>query len=47
MKKQSFFLLLLLLCTIASCTEHYEFPDMGGQTVIVITGLVTNESGPY
>ena len=30
-----------------SCTEDYQLPNMGSQTTIVITGMVTNEPGPY
>ena len=32
---------------MASCTEDYLLPHIGDHTTIVITGLVTNEQGPY
>jgi len=47
MKSHIFYLFLLIFCLTTSCTEKYFLPDMGGQTVVVITGLVTNEPGPY
>jgi len=47
MKPQLSFLLLLVFIVIISCTEKYHFRDLGQQTTIVITGLVTNEPGPY
>ena len=47
MIKSHAFYLLLSVFLISSCTEDYQFPDMGKQTTIVITGLITNEPGPY
>ena len=47
MKYPAFYLLLLIFCLITSCTEPYQLPDMDRQTTIVITGLITNEPGPY
>ncbi|MDR2146693.1 MAG: DUF4249 domain-containing protein [Tannerella sp.] len=36
-----------VFCLTVSCTEIYQLPDLGSQTTIVITGLITNEPGPY
>jgi len=47
MKFRISYLLLIVFCLISSCTERYELPNLGTQTVIVITGFVTNEPGPY
>ena len=38
---------LFVFCVIISCTEKYQLPDLGSRTIVVITGLVTNEPGPY
>jgi len=40
-----FFILVFYLTT--SCTEDYQLHNVDSQNVIVITGLVTNEPGPY
>ena len=37
----------LVFCLMISCTEDYHFPNLGEQTTIVISGLMTNEEGPY
>jgi len=47
MKLHIFFLLIFFIFLIASCTEDYQLPNVGEQTTIVITGLITNEPGPY
>jgi len=47
MKTHLSFYLSLVFFLINSCTEDYQFPNMEKQTTIVITGLVTNEPGPY
>ena len=41
------YLLLSGFFLITSCTEYYQLPKLGEQTTIVITGLVTNEPGPF
>jgi len=47
MKSYISFLLLFVFFLTTSCTEKYEFPNLGEQTTIVITGLITNEPPPY
>jgi len=47
MKSYISFLLLFVFFLTTSCTEKYEFPNLGVQTTIVITGLITNEPPPY
>jgi len=47
MKSNIFLKFLFLIFLIASCTEDYKLPNLGSKTTIVITGLVTNEPGPY
>ena len=46
MKPYSYLLFFAFFLT-TSCTERYLLPDMGEHSVIVITGVVTNEPGPY
>jgi hypothetical protein len=45
--KMSFLLLFPAIYLAVSCTEAYQLPSQGSQTAIVITGLITNEPGPY
>ena len=45
--KANFFLFLFVICMTTSCTEAYQLPDLDSQTTLVITGLITNEPGPY
>ena len=47
MKSYLLFLLIFTHFMITSCVEDYQLPNLGNQTTIVITGLITNESGPY
>jgi len=47
MKSSIFFFLIIFFYMFISCTEDYKFPILDGQSVIVITGLITNEAGPY
>ena len=47
MKAHALFNILIIFFLISSCTEPYHFPDLGGQSVVVITGVITNEPGPY
>ena len=47
MKPVISFLFIFVLFMIASCTEAYQLPHLGSKTTIVITGLITNEPGPY
>ena len=47
MKSNFFCLFLLVICMTTSCTEAYRLPNLGTQTTLVITGLITNEPGPY
>ena len=47
MKQNVVNLLLPVFFLIVSCTEPYQFPEIERQTTIVITGMITNEAGPY
>ena len=47
MKSYTSHLYLLVFYVTTSCTEDYQLPNSGIQTTIVITGLITNEQGPY
>ena len=47
MKSYLSYLFSLAFFFLASCTESYQLPNLGNQTTIVITGLITNEPGPY
>ena len=47
MKFYPFVLFIFALFLTTSCTEDYQLPNMGSQTTIVITGIITNEPGPY
>ena len=41
------FSLAFFFLALDSCTESYQLPNLDNQTTIVITGLITNEPGPY
>ena len=47
MKSHISYFFIFAFFMITSCTEDYQLPDTGAQTTIVITGLITNEPGPY
>ena len=47
MKSHISYFFIFAFFMITSCTEDYQLPDTGAQTTIVITGLITNEQGPY
>ena len=47
MRPYIFYLLFSVFSLTISCTDNYQLPNTGSQTIIVITGLVTNEAGPY
>ena len=47
MKKHTIYLFLFSFFGSVSCTDEYHLPNYGNQTTFVISGLVTNESGPY
>jgi len=47
MKFHISYLLLFISYFISSCTEDYQLPNPGSQSIIVISGLITNEAGPY
>ena len=47
MKLNLFCLFFLVIYMTTSCTEDYQLPNVGTQTTLVITGLITNEPGPY
>jgi len=47
MKSHIAYLLIIPFFLILSCTEDYLLPNLGTQTTIVITGMITNEPGPY
>ena len=47
MKSNLFCFFLLVIYMATSCTEAYQLPNLGSQTTIAITGLITNDPGPY
>ena len=46
MKFVSFFILFIILL-LTSCIEDYQLPGTEQQSTLVISGLITNEPGPY
>ena len=47
MKAQTYCFTVIIFFIATGCTEKYQLPKMEQQSTIVITGLVTNEPGPY
>ena len=47
MKSYISYLFIFSFFLITSCTEDYQLPNLGSKTTIVITGMITNEQGPY